>query len=107
MKRILVKYRVYFFCQDKIQEQAVTIIENAFPGTEAYPLVERGVWNLVKKKGFTEDELEKVAHAVIDAIPDISFLMDIMHYDTVTTAKLVKTRFDYENHRLRVYHDLI
>ena len=107
MRRILIKFRVTFFCHDKMQEQAVAVIEHVFPGTEAYPLIEKGVWDFVKKKGFTEKELEIVAKAVIDAIPGISFFMDIMHYDTVTTAKLIKTRFNYGNHRLQVYNDLV
>ncbi len=107
MKRILIKYRAYLFGNQKDKDAAAEVIGRVFPGTEVYELVEPDVYSFTRKKGFTEDDLKKIADAIIDAIPDVFFFLDIMHYDTETTAKLIKVRFNYGSGNLKVYHDLI
>lgn len=107
MKKTLVKYRAYLFGNEKDKDAAVEVIGRVFPGTEVYELVEPDVYSFTKKKGFTEDDLKKIADAIIDAVPELAFFLDIMHYDTETTAKLIKMRFNYAPGNLRVYHDLI
>ena len=107
MERVLIKYRATLFGNDKDKKSAVKVMEKVFPGTEIYELIERDVYGLTRDGGFTEDDMKKMADVIAEAVPELPFFLDIMHYDTETTAKLIKVRFNYAPGSLRVHHDLI
>ena len=101
------KYRAEFAGTKEDKEIAAEILQNTWEGTEACELIEPDVWAFYKEKGFTEEELNVIAKRIADAVPEIYFTLDIMHYDPRTTAKHIKLRIRYFSHKIDVFQDIV